>query len=492
MNRVAVSVAAIFIVAVLLGIGWQSAIAADDLLHSIVNAEVQRTADPSFVAGLLDADPPVAARAALALGRTGQPAAIPPLRAHLHVRASAVRAMVVYALGLLDDAASLPDIRDLARRDENSAVRYAASDAIGRILAQVPASASAGVASDLLKVAASDSNAVVRGHALVQLGAFRGTSSAGTVELSLERIEVSDEDGNVRWHAAWMLARSFAEIADVKFLKAQLRDASDLIRIESVRALGIHGAPGAEAIVRTMLSDPSWRVQLEVGEALRRLAHEARTEHLTADPTGLHLPAVPALPAHAVADDPPVASPSPAPKIPPPDTSALDLGVPFLPLTASEMNGPLPGPHPRVLIQTTKGDVVVRLYPEWAPTTVASFLALTQSGFFNGNRWFRIVPDFVVQTGDPTNTGDGDPGYTIPAEENPIEQRTGVISMGLDYKDNLPVRDSAGSQFYITLSPQLHLDRSFSTFGEVESGFDVLAHLIESDRMTTVSRLPDR
>jgi cyclophilin family peptidyl-prolyl cis-trans isomerase len=326
----------------------------------------------------------------------------------------------------------------------------------------------------------------------VQLDSFRDTPSAAEVERSLERIETSDADDTVRWHAAWMLARGFAAIADTTFLKAQLRDPSDVIRLESVRALGIHGGPGSEAVVRSMLGDASWRVQLEASEALLRLAHKPRTEHLIADPAGLHLPAVPALPAQTAAPaDAPAASPSPAPKVSAPDTSALDLGPPLLALTASEMNGPLPGPHPRVLIRTTKGDVVVRLYPEWAPTTVASFLALAQSGFFNGNRWFRIVPDFVVQTGDPTNTGEGDPGYTIPAEENPIEQRTGVISMGLDYKDNHPVRDSAGSQFYITLSPQLHLDRPFSTFGEVESGFDVLAHLIESDRMKTVSRISD-
>jgi cyclophilin family peptidyl-prolyl cis-trans isomerase len=63
--------------------------------------------------------------------------------------------------------------------------------------------------------------------------------------------------------------------------------------------------------------------------------------------------------------------------------------------------------------------------------------------------------------------------------------------MGLDYKDNLPLRDSAGTQFYFTLSPQLHLDRDFSVFGEVESGFGVLAHLVESDKMVVVERIAD-
>ncbi len=156
------------------------------------------------------------------------------------------------------------------------------------------------------------------------------------------------------------------------------------------------------------------------------------------------------------------------------------------------MNAPASGPHPRISIKTTKGEVIVRLYPEWAPSTVANFIALADRGYFDGNRWFRIVPDFVVQTGDKNDNADGEAGFTIPAEENPVEQRSGIISMGLDYEGSHAKRDSAGTQFYITLSPQLHLDRDFTVFGEVQSGFPVLAHLIESDRMTVVRRIADQ
>jgi peptidyl-prolyl cis-trans isomerase B (cyclophilin B) len=144
-----------------------------------------------------------------------------------------------------------------------------------------------------------------------------------------------------------------------------------------------------------------------------------------------------------------------------------------------------------VRIRTTKGAFTVTLYPEWAPLTVENFLNLTNRGYYDGLRWFRVVPDFVVQTGDPKDTGEGDPGYSVPAEENPIEQRSYVISMGLNYTGNNPLRDSAGSQFYITLSPQLHLNRDFTVFGEVTSGFDVLGRLVESDRMTRVEQIPD-
>jgi peptidyl-prolyl cis-trans isomerase B (cyclophilin B) len=164
------------------------------------------------------------------------------------------------------------------------------------------------------------------------------------------------------------------------------------------------------------------------------------------------------------------------------------------PQTVSLFTGRANGPHPRVRIVTTEGNVYVELYPEWAPLTVANFLNLTNRGYYDNNRWFRIVPDFVVQTGDPTNTGNGDAGYMIPAEENPIEQDSYVISMGLNYTnppDAHAIRDSAGTQFYITLSPQLHLDRDFTVFGKVIGGTDVLGRLIESDKIVRVERLPD-
>jgi peptidyl-prolyl cis-trans isomerase B (cyclophilin B) len=160
----------------------------------------------------------------------------------------------------------------------------------------------------------------------------------------------------------------------------------------------------------------------------------------------------------------------------------------------SGFTGPAGGPHPRVRIVTTQGNIYVELYPEWAPLTVENFLNLANRGYYDNNRWFRIVPDFVVQTGDPSGNGEGDAGYMIPAEENPIEQDSYVISMGLNYTnppDAHAIRDSAGTQFYITLSPQLHLDRDFTVFGKVFDGTDVLGRLIESDKIVRVERLPD-
>jgi peptidyl-prolyl cis-trans isomerase B (cyclophilin B) len=405
----------------------------------------------------LDAAPPIAARAALAIGRTKKVEGVAPLRAHVNAPDPGVRAMVVYGLGLLADPASLPDVRT-ASRDENSAVRYAAVDAIGRIDAALPpASLGEDVANDLLDVGARDPDPVVRGHALAQLDAFRLRPFARAVALRLQRRESDDPDPSVRWHAAWMLFRGYAKYADLAFLAHAAHDPEELVRVETLRALGHRKEAAAIAIVRPLLDDSSWRVQFEAREALRRLTLLPPTQHLRVMPPGIHLP--PLSETYQVRNASP--APSATPRLAAPDPQTFALGA-------------------RVL-----------LYPEWAPSTVANFLQLTAAGYFDGNRWFRIVPDFVVQTGDRTNTGDGDAGYTIPAEENPVEQRSGIIAMGLDYDANGAVRDSAGTQFYVTLSPQLHLDRAFSVFGEIVDGFAVLAHLDERDRILSAVRLGD-
>ena len=489
--------AVLLLYAALLGGGWQATSADEDTLRAIEIDEFHRTIEPVLVASL-DAEPRIAARAALAIGRTKRSEGAAPLRAHLAAADPSVRALVTYGLGLLGDGASAPQIRALARSDPNSAVRYAAVDALGRIAAANPPAATPDVAWTLLAVARSDADPVVRGHAAAQLDAFTKSEEAPRIAAALEQIEIRERDSGVRWHAAWMLFRGYAKFAGFAFLTRETHDRDELVRVETVRALGRRKELAAIAVVRPLLHDPSWHVQLEAGEALRRLMLEPPTQHLKVFPAGLHRPDVHAPPSTSEVPLPgtyepnravATALPAAAPKAAAPEPQGFALGAPLLPRTASDLDGPTAGPHPRVLLRTTAGDVVVRLYPEWAPSTVANFLARVDDGYFDGNRWFRIVPDFVVQTGDPTNTGAGDPGYTIPAEENPIEQRTGVIAMGLDYENGAAKRDSAGTQFYVTLSPQLHLDRAFTVFGEVESGFNVLANLLESDKIESAKQI---
>ena len=397
--------------------------------------------------------------------------------------------MVVYGLGLLSDAASLQNVRDLAHRDVSSSVRYAAVDAIGRIIAANPSLGDSTVADDLLLATRTDGDAIVRGHAVAQLDTMHAAPFAQQIETGLERIMQHETDQNVRWHVMWTIARGFAPLASRSFLSLSLHDPNEVVRLEAARAWGKRSDSDAEAIVKVALSDRSWRVQYEAREAIRKLEKQAPTDHLKEIPPEITLPVVP-LPLVASVSPPP--SPAPGtPKRLPPDPANFDLESFVPPATAFGMNQGRPGRHARVLVRTTKGDITIALYREWAPSTVANFIALAETHYFDGNRWFRIVPDFVVQTGDPSDNGEGDAGYMIPAEENPVEERSGVIAMGLNYDKSSPERDSAGTQFYITLSPQLHLDRDFTVFGEVTEGFDVLAHLVESDRIVSITEVTE-
>ncbi len=472
----------------LLGIRWQEVSAQIAPLRQIEISEIARSLTPSLVAEL-NADPETAARAALAIGRTKKSDGAAALRAHLTASDAGLRTMVVYALGLLSDVASLQNVRDLAHRDPASSVRYAAVDAIGRIISANPSLGDSTVSDDLLLATRTDTDPIVRGHAAAQLDVFKTAPFAQSIASALERVMQSEDDQNVRWHVMWTLSRSFAPLASREFLSEALHDPNEVVRLEAARAWGRRTDSDAESIVKVALFDRSWRVQYEAREAIRRLRKEAPTDHLKEIPEGIVLPPIPS-PVVASVTPPP----SPAPqqqKLLPPDPQYFELESFDPPVTAFAMNQGRPGRHERMRIRTTKGDVTIALYREWAPSTVANFIQLAQNHYFDGNRWFRIVPDFVVQTGDPSGSGDGDAGYAIPAEENPVEERSGVIAMGLNYDKNMPLRDSAGTQFYITLSPQLHLDRSFSVFGEVTDGFDVLAHLVESDRIVSVTEVAD-
>ena len=453
----------------------------------IVGAEAHRTVDPAVV-GMLG-DPQLAARAALALGRSKKPEARTYLRGLLSSPRTTVRAMAAYALGVLEDPDALTLERQAALSDSDSSVRYAAIDAVGRICTATPDLATREVADDVIAVLRNDTDPTVRGHAAVALEVFRGLSETDATVIAVALVDAfdRDRDRSVRWHVMWTIFRGYATRVDRGPLARALIDSDELVRIEAVRAWARRADTDAAVLVTPLLNDRSWRVQLQARETLHALAKEPATDHLKELPANLHLP-----PSDRANSEVALPRPVPAPSAGAPATDDLLDPIPLQLRTAAEMNGPMRGNHPRVRIRTTKGDIILRLYPEWAPNTVANFLKLINRGYFDGNRWFRIVPDFVVQTGDPNDNGEGDAGYTIPAEENPVEQRTGIISMGLNYKDGHAIRDSAGTQFYITISPQLHLDRDFTVFGEVESGMNTIARLIESDRMVRVERLPDR
>ena len=129
------------------------------------------------------------------------------------------------------------------------------------------------------------------------------------------------------------------------------------------------------------------------------------------------------------------------------------------------------------------GTIKIELYPKYAPNTVANFVNLVESGFYNDNTFHRLVPGFVLQGGDPDGDGTGGPGYTIKGEyfengygKNTLKHDKGVVSMA---RTNMP--NSAGSQFFIVLddSETVHasLDNKYAAFGKVIEGMEIIENI---------------
>jgi peptidyl-prolyl cis-trans isomerase B (cyclophilin B) len=136
----------------------------------------------------------------------------------------------------------------------------------------------------------------------------------------------------------------------------------------------------------------------------------------------------------------------------------------------------------RITIETNKGDMELELYPEYAPKTVNNFVFLAQESFYDGVVFHRVINDFMIQGGDPTGTGSGGPGYKFEDEvaENPLRHETGVISMANAGPN------TNGSQFFITHSPQPHLDGMHTVFGKVVEGLEIVNAIQQGDRMVKV------
>ena len=136
----------------------------------------------------------------------------------------------------------------------------------------------------------------------------------------------------------------------------------------------------------------------------------------------------------------------------------------------------------KAVIELEAGKIIIELYPKEAPGTVENFVKLAKQGYYNGLRFHRVVPGFVVQGGDPKGDGTGGPGYTIKDEFNARPHLAGTIAMA-----RTPAPNSAGSQFYICLGPQPALDGKYTVFGQVLEGMDVVMKIKRGDIMRKVT-----
>jgi peptidyl-prolyl cis-trans isomerase B (cyclophilin B) len=137
------------------------------------------------------------------------------------------------------------------------------------------------------------------------------------------------------------------------------------------------------------------------------------------------------------------------------------------------------------VIKTSKGEIICELNAEKAPLSVTNFKYLADNGYYNGLTFHRVVPNFVIQGGDPTGTGSGGPGYTTPAEIG-LKHGKGAMAWARTGDEVNPERRSSGSQFYITLEPTPFLDGAYTVFGQTIGGLDVVESISQGDTIETV------
>ena len=352
--------------------------------------------------------------AATALGSTGMPAAFEPLLDLLNDSAPPVRAAALEAAARVDPDKFLLVLSGIAR-DRDWTVRRTFTE----VLATFPADRVAVGLDELTQ----DEDLRVRSAALMGLAAVKGES------LTRRLFEAIDSpDFAIRATAAQLLGNAKPEGGATRLAGAYARgdaDGSYVARVAALEALSKYGGDEAKEVLRRALSDRDWPVRLRAAEFLRTLG-EANAEPLR--PATLRQP--------------------------------LDF------FASAEFLSPKYSPH--AFFETRLGTIEVELNVVDAPVTSHTFIELARAGFYNGLRVHRLVPTFVIQAGDPRGDGQGSPGYTIRDELSPIPFVRGTIGMATGG------RDTAGSQFFIALSPQPHLDGKYTVFGRVVNGFDVL------------------
>jgi cyclophilin family peptidyl-prolyl cis-trans isomerase len=240
---------------------------------------------------------------------------------------------------------------------------------------------------------------------------------------------LNKEDVSVRAAAATNIGELKLEGGADMLVAAYKRGEADLVidtRAAALEALAKYGAAAAVPTLRAALSDKDWAIRVKAAELLKTLDPSIET-------------------ANAIR--------------PAPSSRSINFETPSL-IT--------PSVSPHVFIETEKGTIEIELDVLDAPLTADNFVALARKGYYDGLTFHRVVPDFVVQGGDPRGDGEGGPGYTIRDELNEEPFLRGTVGMALAW------RDTSGSQFFITHGPQPHLDARYTVFGHVVAGIEIV------------------
>jgi HEAT repeat protein len=368
-----------------------------------------------------DTPPNLALEAVVALGEIADGRAFDPLLDLMTHPWPTLRAAVLASAAKVNQEGFFLVVAGLPS-DADWSVRAA----LAGVLATLPAEQVRAGLIDLTK----DQDMRVRGPAL------RALAKVGAPDLPQRLFEALDaDDFVVRATAAELVGELKPADGLARLSAAYTRGESDAAygaRAAVLAALAKYGTDEARAIIRRGLDDKSWPVRWRAAELLRGLGD------------GGAAPAVPA-----------------------------PLRQPVEYFESQAFLRPTVSPH--AFLETKKGTIEIELDLVNAPVTSQAFVDLARRGFFNGIRMHRVVPNFVMQAGDPRGDGEGGPGFTLMDELSPVPYVRGTVGIALDW------RDTGGSQFFITVSPHPHLDAKYTVFGKVVQGMDALDRLAQGD-----------
>ena len=389
-----------------------------------------------------DRDIGVAVQAETTLGVLRGAAALQALRARLTSSVFALKRQALIALAQADSGAGV------------AAAVAVSGDADWRWRSVAAEAFAAARARDRLEAQLADTAGRVVAQALQALQ--RIVPASDTSLLAHARILLTQADPAVRSVAADIVARH-PSVDDVDLLvAAYLRAEGDPFndaRLSAVSALGAIAASSATGRLRVATRFVSLTPRPD-DYLVRRLAADTLPD--TRDAWG---PVLPIATGRTLADYRDVARRWLAPA--------------------------LGGTNPHVFLETDRGTLDIELLPAEAPLTVAAFIDLVTRRYFDGTRWHRVVPNFVVQDGDPRGDGWGGPGFAIRDEINPVRYETGTVGMALSGPN------TGGSQYFITHSAQPHLDGIYTIFGRVVGGgggSTVLNAIGQGDRIRSIHR----
>jgi HEAT repeat protein/cyclophilin family peptidyl-prolyl cis-trans isomerase len=458
---------------------------------------LQRIEDKRALPALLtlakDSNPYARSFAVKGLGALKDRSALPVLMPLLTSGTRAVLIQTIRALGRIGDPSAIdPLLRVVRDKSTDPQVRLEIVDAIGGLRPPLGSPAA-----DLLLDLVSDPSPAVRAAALRSTAALDpegfvavlsglDTDSHWTVraalagvlgglntEIGLPRLQAMLDDGDQRVVPAVLDALVKVKAPNVAALLVERLKADDpIIRAAAARGIGElkpangaaalaeayrfgqrdsqygaraaalgalarYGAADAIPVLKSAFADKDWAVRVRAAQLVKELD------------------------ATAAADA--AAAIRPAPTTAPAETYRAP----------QMLNPPV---STQVYLDTDRGTIQIELAVVDAPLTAENFIALARKGFFNGLSVHRVVPDFVVQDGDPRGDGEGGPGYSIRDELNQRPYLRGTVGMALD-----PWPDTGGSQYFITLSPQPHLDAKYTVFGRVIAGMEVVDQIQQWD-----------